>query len=158
MKSTQVEHTSFVVERELQGSPRHAFRFWSDQTLKARWTGCHADWVTLEERFDFRVGGSEAKCWLTPQGDELTFNAVYLDIVEGERIIYAYEMTFGGERLSASLVTVELIADGPRTKVKVTEQAAFLSGEGASAQRVAGTEEGFDRLVEVISAETETVQ
>jgi uncharacterized protein YndB with AHSA1/START domain len=149
--SHPIQHTTFVIERDLPGTPRHAFRFWADPGLKDRWAGCHADWTTLEERFDFRPGGTEVKRWRTPDGDELTFHAAFLDIVAGERIIYAYEMSFGGERLSASLVTIELIPDGSRTRMKFTEQAAFLTGAGASEQRIAGTGEGFDRLVDVMA-------
>src|SRR5205807_7909710 len=78
--SDSIEHTSFVVERELSTSPRHAFRFWSEAELKARWSGCHPDWVVLEDRFDFRAGGMEAKRWRTPDGDEQTFHAHYLDL------------------------------------------------------------------------------
>lgn len=154
MTSGRVEHTSFVIERELPGSPRHAFRFWSDPKLKERWNGCHADWTVIEEAFDFRSGGKETKRWRTPEGQELTFHAFYLDVVPERRIIYAYEMSFGGVRLSASLVTIELTPHGNRTQMKFTEQAAFLTNDGASEQRVQGTHDGFDRLVSVIAAET----
>lgn len=150
MSAIEVEHTTFVVERDLPGSPTHAFRFWADPRLKERWNACHPDWTVLEDKFDFRTGGSESKRWRTPEGKELTFHAAYLDIEPGQRIIYAYEMTFGGERLSASLVTVELRPDGARTRMKLTEQAAFLAGGGALEERIRGTEEGYDRLVAVI--------
>lgn len=153
MTTDRVEHTSFVIERELPGSPKHAFRFWSDPTLKARWSGCHADWTVLEEAFDFQAGGKETKRWRTPEGQELTFHAFYLDVVQDERIIYAYEMSLGGARLSASLVTIVLTPHGGSTHMKFTEQAAFLAGDGTSEQRIEGTAEGFDRLVEVVSAE-----
>lgn len=153
MKLSQIEHTTFVIERDLPGSAQHAFRFWADSKLKERWSGCHADWTILEERFDFRPLGTEVKRWRTPEGDELTFHAFYLDIVAEERIIYAYEMSFKGERLSASLVTIELTPNSGGTHMKFTEQAVFLAGGGASEQRVLGTEEGFDRLVAVISEE-----
>lgn len=149
MTPAAIEHTTFTVERELPGSPTHAFRFWADPKLKDRWNGCHPDWTVLEDHFDFRPGGSERKRWRTPEGDELVFQAFYLDIMPGERIIYAYEMSFGGQRLSASLVTIALLPHGARTRMKLTEQAAFLTGEGASAQRIQGTEEGYDRLVAV---------
>lgn len=52
-----VNHRSFVIERLLPGSTRRAFRFWSDFSLKRRWTGCHPDWEVLDDRFDFVVGG-----------------------------------------------------------------------------------------------------
>lgn len=150
MSERAVEHTTFVIERELPGSPSHAFRFWADPQLKERWNGCHPDWAVLEDVFDFRPGGHENKRWRTPDGEELTFRAVYLDVEPGRRIVYAYEMSFGGERLSASLVTIELQPHGARTRVKVTEQAAFLAGGEAMEGRIRGTEEGYDRLVAVV--------
>lgn len=151
MNSDQVEHTSFTIERDLPGSPRHAFRFWSDPKLKDRWNGCHDDWEILDEAFDFRVGGGERRHWRTPEGQDLILRSYYLDIEQDRRIIYAYEMSFGGKRLSASLVTIELTADGPGTQLKVTEQAAFMGG--GSEERIQGTNEGFDRLVEVVGQE-----
>ncbi|HVY35543.1 MAG TPA: SRPBCC family protein [Caulobacteraceae bacterium] len=151
MTQHQIEHTSFVIERQLPGSPRHAFRFWAEPNLKARWNGCHPDWAILEDKFDFRPAGLEIKRWRTPENDELTFHAFYLDIVPEQRIIYAYEMSFKGERLSASLVTIELTPSDGLTRLKFTEQAVFLAGEGVREQRVAGTEEGLDRLVELVA-------
>lgn len=152
--SDPIEHTSFVVERELAASPRHVFRFWSDAELKARWNGCHSDWLVLEDRFDFHVGGTEAKRWRTPEGDEQTFHAHYLDIVPDQRIIYAYEMSFASTRLSASLVTVKFETFGLKTKMTFTEQVAILAGGTAARhQRLIGTEEGLDRLVEIVKSD-----
>lgn len=153
----RIEHTSFVVERELSTSPRHAFRFWSEAELKARWSGCHPDWVVLEDRFDFQAGGTEAKRWRTPEGDEQTFHAHYLDLVPERRIIYAYEMSFAGTRLSASLVTVIFEAVGGKTRMTFTEQVAILAGGSAARdQRIVGTEEGIDRFVEVVESDRAT--
>jgi len=152
--SDRVEHTSFVVERELSTSPGHAYRFWSEAELKARWTSCHPDWTVLEDRFEFRVGGAEAKRWRTPDGKEQTFRAYYLDIVPERRIIYAYEMSFAGLRLSASLVTVSLAQARTRTRMTFTEQVALLTGGAeASEQRRAGTAEGIDRLAAIIEGD-----
>lgn len=149
--SDRIEHASLVIGRELSASPRHVFRFWSEAQLKARWSRCHPDWLVLEDRFDFRVGGTEAKRWHTPKGDEQTFHAHYLDIVPERRIIYAYEMSFAGTRLSASLVTVTFETAGRKTKMTFTEQLAILTGGTAARdQRLVGTEEGLERLVDVV--------
>ena len=85
-------HTTFEVERVLATSPRHAFRFWSDPVLKAKWNDCHLDWVVLDEVFEFRPGGEETKRWLQPDGSELAFRARYFDIVPERRIIWKHVM------------------------------------------------------------------
>lgn len=146
-----VEHKTFVVERELAASPKHAFRFFSESALKERWTSCHPDWTVLEEEFDFRVGGVEAKRWRTSEGQEQTFFARYLDIVPARRIIYAFDMGFAGKRLSASLATVELFAVAARTRMVFTEQIAWLGDAGSLQSRVAGTGEGLDVLADTIA-------
>lgn len=117
-----IEHKTFVVERMLAASPKHAFRFFSEPALKERWTGCHPDWTVLEERFDFQIGGVEAKRWRMTNGQEQTFLAHYLDIVPARRIIYAFDMTSAGERVSASLATVELMAEGAGTRMVFTSR------------------------------------
>jgi uncharacterized protein YndB with AHSA1/START domain len=149
-----IMHTGFTIERRLKASPRHAFRFWSEPELKFRWNDCHADRRVLEDAFDFRVGGAERKHWRTSEGQDLTFTAHYLDIIPEARIIYAYEMSFAGTRLSASLVTVTFAPSGGATLMTFTEQAALLEGgAGARQQRLVGSEEGMDRLVELVDAE-----
>jgi hypothetical protein len=51
-----------------------------------------------------------------------------------------------GERLSVSLVTVELAAQGAKTKMTFTEQVVFLDGHGDAAERREGTELGLARI------------
>lgn len=148
-----IEHKTFVVERELAASPKHAFRFFSEQALKERWTSCHPDWTVLEEAFDFRVGGIDAKRWRTDKGHEQTFLARYLDIVPAKRIIYAFDMSFADERLSASLATVEFFAEAAQTRMVFTEQIAWLGDANALPLRIAGTGEGLDLLADIIAME-----
>ncbi len=152
MTRTTPHHSTFTIERQLAATPEKVFRYFADPALKERWNGCHPDWSVLEDRFDFRVGGADVKRWRTPDGTVQTFDARYFDIVDGERIIYAFDMTFAGERVSVSLATVEFEATDAGTRMLYTEQMAFLGDAGARHMRVAGTGTGFDRLVEVLAA------
>jgi uncharacterized protein YndB with AHSA1/START domain len=156
MTASTVKHSTFVIERDLPGSPKHAFRFWSEPELKETWTRCHPDWIVLEDRFDFRIGGEEAKRWRTSEGEEQAFHARYLDIAPERRIIYAFAMSFKGQNVSASLATVEFVAAEAMTRMVFTEQIAFLGDDEAYRMRVAGTEIGFNKLVEVMRAAAPT--
>lgn len=150
---TGVDHSTFAIERELPGSPRHAFHFWSDPVLKLRWTDCHPDWSVLEEKFDFRDVGAEVRRWRMADGQKLAFRARYFDIEPARRIVYAFDMSVGGTKQSVSLATVELTAAGTATRMVFTEQLVFFGNAEARRRRVAGTGEGFDRLVAVMEAE-----
>jgi uncharacterized protein YndB with AHSA1/START domain len=141
-----VSHTTFVIERDLPGSPAHACRFWTEQSRKRQWTSCHPDWTVLEDRFDVRSGGIEIVGWRTPEGVEHGFRAHYLDVVPGKQIIYAYVMNSGNVQTSAALATVEFVGRRDKTQMTYTEQAAFFDPTDATA-RTRGTEMGFERLV-----------
>ena len=67
-------------------------------------------------------------------------------------------MSFRGDRLSASLVTIDLHADGTGSRMKYTEQTAFIGGADDQHQRVAGTEAGLDRLIEVMASDNPKLQ
>ncbi len=142
----RVNHRSFVIERQLPGSPSHAFRFWSDHALKRRWTSCHPDWHVLEDRFSFKMDGSECLRWRMPDGTEHSMLAHYLEITEGERIVYAYTMRTGQKTISSSLVTVEFTPAGSTTLMTFTEQAMFPEAADGDV-RESGTGVGFDRLI-----------
>jgi len=47
------------------------------------------------------------------------FDAHYLDIVPHERVVYAYEMTVHGRKISASLATIQFFPEGDRTRLVV---------------------------------------
>ena len=153
MTDTFVDHATFTVERILPGRPPRAFCFWSDFDLKRKWTSCHPDWTVLEDRFDFRIGGSEVVRWQTAEGEMRGFRAHYFDIEPGERIVYAYEMTLGTKRLSVSLATVVFAADGTQTRMTFTEQGVALDADAGLDMRASGTGSGFDRLIAVMERE-----
>ncbi len=147
-----VDHRTFIIARQLPGSPGHAFRFWSDPQLKRRWTACHPDWTVLEDGFDFRVDGGERLVWRLPDGTEQAMLAHFFEIAPRQRIVYAYTMRSNGEPLSSSLVTVEFEGGPGKTTMTFTEQAVF--GNAADGDiRECGTGTGFDRLGEAMAAD-----
>lgn len=140
-----VYHRTFVIERQLPGSPSHAFRFWSDHQLKRRWNACHPDWRVIEDWFDFRVDGGERMIWRMPDGSEQAMLATFLEIHPRERIVYAYTMRTDGISISSSLVTVEFVGTNGTTMMTFTEQAVFADPADGDV-RESGTGVGFERL------------
>ena len=74
------------------------------------------------------------------------YNAVYQDIVPNRRIVYSYELLFGEIRVSVSLATIELLAEGSGTRLILTEQGAFFDGIDSPATLEHGTGELLDAL------------
>lgn len=121
---SRATHSTFVIERTYRAAPERVWAAWSDPATKARWHQGRDEWTRGEHELDFRVGGHERFQVTPPAGPVSTFVARYLDIVDGARIIYSYDMCLGDARISVSLATVELAPDGPGTHLTYTEQGA----------------------------------
>ena len=98
---------------------------------------------------DFQVGGRERVAGRWEGGVVSTFDAVYLDIVPNERIVYSYTMWLDEKKISVSLATMQIMPAGPgRATLKVTEQGAFLDGYDDAGSRERGTGFLLDKLGE----------
>ncbi|MEU4240951.1 SRPBCC domain-containing protein [Actinoplanes sp. NPDC026619] len=139
-------HDTFRIDRHFGAAPERVFTAFADPDAKAKWFGSPAG-KKEDEAFDFREGGRESVVSVFDDGTRFGFYATYTDIVPGERIVYTYEMTMNGERISVSVVTVEVRAGAAGgTDFAVTEQGVYLDGLDNSAQRRQGTEALMDAL------------
>jgi uncharacterized protein YndB with AHSA1/START domain len=149
MTKASVEHASFTIERVFKASPAQVFQAFADPAAHDRWFVKADNWPVAEYSHDFRVGGRESGRF-SQDGETFYFNeTVYLDIVENQRIVSAYTMAKGDRRISASIATVDLIAEGIGTRVVFTEQAAFLDG----LDKVEYRREGWEQLIGFLAAE-----
>lgn len=146
MTERSTAHSTFVVERTVNAAPARVFTAFSTEEGKKRWFGSVGDLKLLERSFDFRVGGTERLSGQWPSGMVTRFDARYFDIVENERIVYAYEMHIDGNKISVSLATIELTPDGAKTHLKITEQGSYLDGYDDAGKREHGTNLLIDNL------------
>jgi uncharacterized protein YndB with AHSA1/START domain len=153
MTKRSVTHGIFTIERHFDASPRRVFQSFADPQAKARWFQGPPEWGPNEKTMDFRVGGRETNRVTPPGGQVHSFNALYYDIVPDERIVYAYEMYFDDVRISVSLATIQLLPDGAGTRLKLTEQGAYLDAFDNPAVREEGTKALMDKLEASLRAE-----
>jgi uncharacterized protein YndB with AHSA1/START domain len=139
-------HDTFVITREFDATPARVFAAFADPVVKARWFIGPKEWGKFEHKLDFRVGGREVNRGGPADGAAHTFNAAYLDIVDDERIVYAYDMQMGDTRISVSLATIELKPHGKGTRLTFTEQGVFLDGYDDAGSRERGTGLLLDQL------------
>ncbi|MDR3506956.1 MAG: SRPBCC family protein [Caulobacteraceae bacterium] len=146
-----ITNATFTIERVLKASPARVFAAYASLEAKSAWFKAPSDIETLNRDFDFRVGGKERFRARWPGGMVTDFQATYHDIVENERIILAYDMFQNDDKLSVSLLTLELRAEGDTTRLIHTEQGSYLIG---GAEAVKGREHGttwhVDNLVAVL--------
>src|SRR3984893_2843092 len=115
--------------------------------LGGRWVGGTPGRCELLERhMDVRVGGSERLKGRWEGGVISTFDATYHDVIPNERLVYSYVMHLDDKKISVSLATMQLKADGRKTTLKVSEQGAFLDGYDDAGSREHGTGHLLDAL------------
>jgi uncharacterized protein YndB with AHSA1/START domain len=152
MTERSVTHNTFVLERTYEAPVARVFAAFATWEAKKVWFSGPPDWDLLEATMDFRVGGRETNKGGPKGGPVSSFDARYYDIVPDERIVYAYEMYLDGRRISVSVSTIELCAEGKRTRLKLTEQGAYLDGFDNGAKR----EEGFRGILDALGAALES--
>ena len=97
--------------------------------------------------FDFKVGGREQEAGrFKKTGVVSSFDCIYLDIVENERIIYSYVMHLDDRKISASQACIELKPEGSGTKFILTEYGDYLDGYDDAGSREQGTNFLMDAL------------
>jgi len=126
MSERSVVHSTFSLERTFAQPPTRVFAAWADPNLKARWFGGGTDDAPMGLDMDFRVGGFERE--RTAPGATAGYQARYHDIVPDERIVFTYDLSFGGPLVSVSLATVEFASadGGSGTRLTYTEHGAFF--------------------------------
>jgi uncharacterized protein YndB with AHSA1/START domain len=158
MTTSSVIHDTFVIERTYPATPSRVFAAFASDEAKTEWgdtgdlepaSGQHS----CPAEFDFRVGGRErfSHVW---EGTTYRYDALYYDIVPDQRLVYSYEMSADGVRISVSVATIEFAKTGSGTTLTWTEQGTYLDGfDGAEASdlRRGGTAEMLNGLAKYLA-------
>lgn len=157
MSESSVTHATFVIERAFKAAPAKVFAAFADPALKRRWFSEGRGPVAESFEMDFRVGGhDQSRYRLGPDtpfpGVAMVNDTVYQDITPERRLVFAYTMSIGKRRISASLSTVEILAEGDGSRLVFTEQAAFFEGADGPKMRQDGWSGLLDSLVRTVDA------
>jgi|SRR5579872_2962074 len=154
MSEQSTVHSTFVIERSYPKPPARVFSAFSNAVQKRRWYA-GGEMHDLEQfDLDFRVGGVERFQYRFKEGSpfpgvSLVNEGRYQDIVPDRRIVTAATMDLGDKRISASLVTIELVPTENGTDLICTHQGIFFEGADGPQMR----EAGWRKLLENLAAE-----
>ena len=147
MNAISTEHDTVVVKRTYAASPDRVFAAWSDPNALVRWyTPGDDSWTAQIVAHDFGVGGVK-QITFGPRGDaQYQESGRYEDIVADRRLCYSMTISRAGQRITTSMVTVDLLSAGDGTEVIVTDQLVILDGGDTATDRENGWGETLDKL------------
>lgn len=156
MEEQSVIHSTFVIERNYPKPPEAVFAAFAETEKKRKWFTEGRSHEVEEFSMDFRDGGREFLQYRFKEGTpfpgvELTNESRFLDIVPNRRVVTASAMAIGGKRISATLVTIELLPSENGTDLICTHQGAFFEGSGGPEMREAGWKTLFDNLAKELA-------
>jgi uncharacterized protein YndB with AHSA1/START domain len=135
-----IRRHDFTLERRLRQLPSQTFQAFADPALKCRWFKAPDSWTERDWSLDFRVGGGELSAGRDDDGHHHLFRSRYHDIVEGDRIVFAYDLLLDHQLISVSLTTIELQpSEDGGTHLIFTEHGAFFDELEDPAEREHGT-------------------
>jgi uncharacterized protein YndB with AHSA1/START domain len=143
-----VTHSDFTIERRYGCTPEQTFSAFSDPELKQQWFANPGNWPDAVWELDFRVGGGEVN-----SGGSNEFRSRFHDIVENERIVFAYDLLHDHRLISVSLTTIEFFPDEGGTRLAFTEQGAFFDDLDDPSTREHGTGKLLDALGRLLAGE-----
>jgi len=141
-----IVHASFTITRVWDAKVGRVFQAFADEQAKQKWFAGPGGWTQHKREFDFREGGREYVSGRHEGGTVTSFDCIFHDIVENERIVYSYVMHLDGRKISVSQASIELKPEGKGTKLVLTEYGDYLDGYDDAGSREHGTNHLMDRL------------
>jgi uncharacterized protein YndB with AHSA1/START domain len=139
-------HATFVLERSYPVPVSAVWHALSDDDARDQWFGGGAEFDVHEKSHDFRVGGHAVEDGQWHGGPTSRFVSTYTDIVDQQRVVFAYDMWVDDRHISTSLTTIAVEPDQNGTRLTYTEQGVHLDG----LDTVEGREEGTRGLLDLL--------
>ena len=147
MTQSSTTHHTIVVKRVYDAPPARVFAAWSEPAALARWyLPGDGSWTSRIDTHDFRIGGRKHLTFGPSGGPQYSEDCRYEDIVDDKRICFVMTIGRGEERITTSMVTVEIAAHAGGATTTVTDQLVILNGEDTADGREKGWGETLDKL------------
>jgi uncharacterized protein YndB with AHSA1/START domain len=138
-----------ITIRRVFDAPRElVWKAWTEPDQLAQWWGPRGSRTLLEQiTMDLRPGGTLRVTTVSEDGDEMTVQGVYREVVEPERLVFEEPAEGAWHEGAVSVATFTDLGDG-RTEMVVETTIHTTDEMRVTAQ--AGMESTFDRLGEYL--------
>lgn len=132
------------------------WQVWTDPAHVAHWWGPRGFTLTHHSK-DLRAGGSWVYVMHGPDGVDYPNTARYLEVVEGEKMVYDHGSDGQSKPLFRVTVTFKDVPEGTQMDMTMAFESAEAAKSAAEFIRKAGGNATWDRLAEYLDRETQGV-
>ena len=142
--------------RDVDVAPELVWRAWTEPELLKQWFA-PAPFAVTACTLDLRPGGEFSFTMRTPEGDEFPNGGCFLDVVEGERLVFTECLSAGFRPRHAEIPMTAILELTPNGSGGTTYRAVaiHLDAEGQKAHEEMGFHDGWgaalDQLVALMS-------
>src|ERR1700735_4269304 len=117
--TASVQDRELVLTRLIDAPREKLFRAWTDAEVVKQWFA-PLPFTTVTADLDVRGGGSNLIVMRGPDGTEMPFAGVYLEVVENERIVFTNAYTKAWEPSDKPFMTAIITFDDEDGKTRYT--------------------------------------
>ena len=149
MSESTTVHATLIFERMVPATCSQVFTAYADIEERQKWGAPSDNTALIYDQTNFREGGEDAFRCGSKANPNIHGATRYLDIVVDRRIVSTEMISVDGQRLYASLQTLELAPDDDCTKLKSTIQLVSFVGQDMVKGHESGTNASLDNLVKL---------
>ena len=149
-RTGHVVHKTLTFERQFSASKEVVFRAFADPIARAKWAAPSPSSIVIYESENFVIDGKDKFRCGSRKDPNIHGETRYLDILNDDRIVSSETLTMDGNRLCASLTTVELTTDGSTTLLEQTTHIASFVGDSMIEGFNQGNNVSLDNLVKFV--------
>ena len=141
-----------VLDRVMDAPRAAIWRCWSEPDLLEQWF-CPKPWYVTDAVLDLRSGGEFSTVMHGPEGEEVPTSGVFLEVVEGRKLVSTDAFTPGwrpaGKPFMASEVTLEDAGEG---RTRYVARAMHWNAETLQEHEAMGFHEGWGKAADQLEA------
>jgi uncharacterized protein YndB with AHSA1/START domain len=139
-----------VLERLVDAPRERVWKAWAEPERIKQWFAPRPYTLSVET-LDFRTGGTFAMVMHSPTGDHHPFTGRYIEVDPPSRIEWTSEFPYGPK--DQMRVTVDFVAEGSRTRVKVHQ--AFSAVTPETEPHLRGARQGWTMTLDQLAEHAE---
>lgn len=128
----------------IPATPEKVFRAWTDPELVKVWY-VPAPWSVASATLDVRPGGRSLIVMRSPDGQEFPAQGVYLEVVQGKRLVFTDAFVSGWEVSEKPFMTVTLTFEPCEGGTRYTARVQHWSEQSRAEHEEMGFHEGWSQ-------------